>query len=429
MFIDKAKIYVKAGTGGRGCISFRREMHVPFGGPDGGNGGRGGSIYIEADKKLKTLYDFSRKVHFEAEVGDFGKGSNKTGHDGEDLYIKVPCGTQVFLFDEKTKDKKFRADLINDQDKICIAKGGRGGRGNASFKTKIRTAPRVAEKGEPGEELTVLLELKVIASIGLIGYPNAGKSTLLSRITKAKPQIADYPFTTLTPNLGVVFYREKNYIIADIPGLVEGSHSGKGLGFDFLRHVERTKVLVHLIDINGYDNHDVYENFDSINKELLLYNKSLAEKKQIVLLTKIDTLEKRDFSTIIKKIKAYKKIKVKTVIPISAVSGEGIELLLDTLSDVLAETKDVELPADTIKEENFIYEPEFNIKKIDDIYYVKGKKIENLVSMTMFDEEESFYRFYNIIKKMGVEKELLKLGIQEGDLVIIGDKEFNYKSW
>jgi GTPase len=429
MFIDRAKIYIKAGTGGRGSISFRREMHVPFGGPDGGNGGKGGDVYIECDKRLKTLYDFSRKVHFEAEVGDFGRGANKTGRNGKDLIIQVPCGTQVFLFNEKTKEKKFRADLVKDQDKICIAKGGRGGRGNASFKTKIRTAPRVAEKGEPGEEVVVRLELKVIASIGLIGYPNAGKSTLLSRITKAKPQIADYPFTTLTPNLGAVYHKNENYIIADIPGIIEGAHSGKGLGFDFLRHVERTKVLVHLVDINGYDNRDAYENFDSINKELVLYNKSLAEKKQIVVLTKIDTSEKKDFSKIIKKIKAYKKIKIEAVVPISAVSGEGIELLLDTLHKVLSKTKDVEFSQDTIKEENFIYEPEFKIEKIDGVYHVKGKKIEHLASMTYFEEEEAFIRFYNIIKKMGVEKELIKLGIQEGDLVVIAGKEFEYKNW
>ena len=290
MFLDTVKIFIKAGSGGDGCISFHREKYVEFGGPDGGNGGNGGNVFLITEKKMETLYDFKKQKHFEAEDGKNGKGSNMHGKKGNDLYIKIPIGTQVFFYNEETKEKIFKKDLIEENEIFKVASGGKGGRGNLSFKTQTRTAPRIAEKGEIGEEKILILELKLIANIGLLGYPNAGKSTFLSSITNAKPKIADYPFTTLHPNLGVIKYYDRHFLVADIPGIIEGAHKGLGLGLDFLKHIERTKILFHLLDVNGYENNnDLYINFLKMNDELFLYNPEIINKKQIVLITKMDT--------------------------------------------------------------------------------------------------------------------------------------------
>ncbi len=435
MFVDRTKIFIKAGNGGDGCISFRREKFVEFGGPDGGNGGKGGDVYFVADRNYVTLYDFTRNRHFFAKDGARGEGKLKNGAGGEDLTIRIPCGSEVYLFNEETGEKTFKVDLVNDGDKFKIANGGRGGRGNATFKTQTRTAPRIAEKGEPGDDIAIVLELKLIANIGLLGYPNAGKSTFLASTTNAKPKIADYPFTTLTPNLGVVKYFDRQFVIADIPGIIEGAHEGKGLGFDFLRHVERTKLLLHLIDVNGQDKKNIYENFITMNQELFLYNPNLAKKKQVVLITKIDTfLDTRDtrnqLEKLKKKILASKKYNVLKIFEISAVTHDGIRKFLDYLRDLM-DSEILNEADENEKKENitkFKLEPNFTVTRDENVFYVTGKKIETLVSMTYFNEPEALMRFQNILKKMGLDDELKKQGICEGDLVVISDFEFYFKN-
>jgi GTP-binding protein len=326
MFIDEATIYVKAGDGGNGCMSFRREKFVPKGGPDGGNGGRGGDIIFTASKHFRTLVEFHHKHHFKAQRGQHGKGSTKYGWNAEDLSVKVPRGTQIF--DQDTG--ALLADLINDGDRVIAAKGGRGGRGNAKFATPTRQAPRFAEDGKPGEEKNLRLELKLIADVGLIGYPNVGKSTLISVISAAKPKIAAYPFTTLTPNLGVVrIDSERSFVVADIPGLIEGAHSGKGLGDKFLRHIERTSLLVHMIDGSGSEGRDPLTDFKQINHELKSYSPELAKKPQIVALNKLDLAEnKLSFKAIKGKIE---KLGYETHL-ISAVTHAGVKDLVEAVA-------------------------------------------------------------------------------------------------
>ncbi len=285
MFVDHAKIFIKAGSGGNGCLAFRREKYVPRGGPSGGNGGQGGSVYLRSNPHLNTLLAFKYQQHFQAERGRHGEGSNRHGRDGEDCFIEVPVGTQVY--DESTGELLF--DLDRPEMKVVAAQGGRGGRGNASFATSTNQAPRRVEQGQPGEEKILLLELKVLADVGLVGYPNAGKSTLISVISAAKPKIADYPFTTLSPNLGVVQYDDFfTFVVADIPGLIEGAHEGSGLGDQFLRHVERTKLLVHLIDVSDLGGADPVHSYETISHELELYSPELTRKKQIVVASKMD---------------------------------------------------------------------------------------------------------------------------------------------
>ncbi len=315
MFIDEATIDVKAGNGGNGCISFRREKYVPKGGPDGGMGGRGGSVILRADRQLTTLMDYRYQRHYSAKSGDHGQGANKTGRNGEDIILRVPCGTIIKDVESETT----LIDLVEDKDEFIVAKGGRGGKGNAEFATSTNQAPRTAEKGTQGEERMIHLELKLLADIGLVGFPNAGKSTLISRISAAKPKIADYPFTTLAPNLGIVRYSEyKSFVVADLPGLIEGAHGGRGLGIQFLRHIERTKVLVFLIECFA---EDVREQYGILLNELELFNKELLKKPQIVLITKVDSVDD-DMR------KKLNKLKIKRGVPvhcISSVSGEGLE--------------------------------------------------------------------------------------------------------
>ena len=444
MFVDRSKIFVTSGHGGDGCLSFRREKYVELGGPDGANGGRGGDVYLIADKKHGSLYDFTKKRHFVADSGVNGKGALKNGKNGEDLYIAVPCGTLVYVYDEENDVKTFFMDLVNHGDKVRVVPGGRGGRGNAAFKTSNRNAPRIVEKGEPGKKITVLLELKLIASIGLLGYPNAGKSTFLSVITKAKPKIADYPFTTIKPNLGVIHYYDKNFVIADIPGIIEGAHKGVGLGFDFLRHVERTNILLHLIDVNGSDDKNIYENFINMNKELQLYSEKLAQKKQIVLITKKDTFFEEDLENRKKidefkrKILNVKNVEVLKIFEVSSLSREGLdefrEFLYNIMQTIEGDQKEG-LNGDVLStslEHNeqikeFKLAAKFLVKKKDEYFSVKGEEIERIAAMTNFNEAESLVYFQNIIKKMGIDEELKKQGIEEGDLVVIGDFEFYYQ--
>jgi GTPase len=321
MFIDQATIRVKAGNGGNGCVSFRHEKYIPKGGPDGGNGGKGGDVIIRADKQLTTLMDFRYKRNYRAEDGDNGKGANKTGKNASDIILRVPCGTII----KNAETDKIIVDFIDDGEEIMIAAGGKGGKGNAEFATSTNQAPRFAEKGKPGEEINIQLELKLLADVGLVGFPNAGKSTLISRISAAKPKIADYPFTTLIPNLGIVRYSEyKSFVVADMPGLIEGAHAGKGLGIQFLRHIERTRVLVFLIECTS-ENPKV--SYKTLVSELKSFNETMLKKPQIIAITKMDLADDALRKTI-KKISFRKSI---PIVPISAVTGKGLRELLDAV--------------------------------------------------------------------------------------------------
>ncbi len=433
MFVDKIKIFIEAGRGGNGCVSFRREKFVPYGGPDGGNGGKGGDVYLRANENLSTLYDFLLHPHYKSQPGEHGKGKNMHGKDGKDLIIDVPCGTVVYKLIEPSDSTKNRepqkillSDLKNPNDMVLVARGGRGGRGNAMFKTSTNQAPKIAELGEPGEKVTLLLELKLIADVGIIGLPNAGKSTLLSVITSAKPKIADYPFTTLSPNLGVCVYKTDRIVFADIPGIIENAHKGKGLGIEFLRHIERTRMLLHLIDVTAHN--EIYKNFVTVMKELKEYSLELYKKPMIVVLTKTDLLPKSNVEKLL--LKFVKKIKHK-IIPISAVTKQNITLLLNEVVNVLNKIKQkstVESQESLSEKEYKIYQykPEIEVIKQQGKFILRGENIERIVKMTNFELEESVKRLQKILKKVGVEKILKKRGIKPGDKVVIADIEFEY---
>jgi len=415
MFIDKVSIILKAGRGGEGCISFRREKYVPYGGPDGGNGGNGGSIYFEGDSQKTTLLDLSYKPRFKAEDGQKGSSGNKFGKSGEDLIVKVPLGTVIF------KNGEFYADLKTRSERILVVKSGRGGRGNASFKTAKHTAPRIAERGEFGEIAKVNLELRLIADIGIIGLPNAGKSTFLSKISDAKPRIADYPFTTLSPNLGVVNYNDKNFVVADIPGIINGAHKGKGLGIEFLRHIKRAKALVHIVDVNGFAGNGAYENYKAVNYELKKFSNYIIKKRVIVVLNKMDLSNSQE------NFRNFRKhFKNKKIFVISAKVGIGIDVLLGEMVKLLEKLTplifDEEERAIFVKK--YIYKPEFEINVEEGVFIVKGSKIETLTKMTRFDEEDALIRYKNILRKMGLETRLKKMGVQLGDTVKIGGFKF-----
>lgn len=415
MFVDHARIFVSGGHGGDGCLSFRREKYVEMGGPDGANGGRGGDVWFEADAHKTTLADFAYHPHFKGEAGSNGQSAKKTGRSGEDTLVRVPLGTLVY------KDGRLLADLKAAGQRFLAAKGGRGGRGNASFKTSINTAPRVAEKGEKGESHELELELKLLADVGLVGFPNAGKSTLLSRLTKAHPKIADYPFTTLSPNLGVAHAGERPFVVADIPGLIEGAHEGRGLGDEFLRHVERTRVLVHLVDMSGFDGKTPAQNFAALNKELAAYSKDLAKKPQLVAATKMDvTGADEQLAAFLKKAKKVK------VFPISSATGKGLPALLTAVVRLLDKTPETPSFA-TPETAAFLLEPDFQVARADNGFRVTGKKVERLVQMTNFKQDEAVARLQRIFRKMGVEKALEARGIAPGELVAIGTFEFHYR--
>lgn len=432
MFVDRVKIFVESGRGGNGCVSFRREKFVPLGGPDGGDGGKGGDVYLRVNPQMTTLYDFLLKPHYKAEDGEHGKGKNMAGKDGRDLYIDVPCGTVVYKVDSEGKEI-FLADLNQPNQVLLVAKGGRGGRGNTAFKSSTVRAPRIAELGQPGEKVTLVLELKLIADVGIIGLPNVGKSTLLSVLTKAKPKIADYPFTTLSPNLGVLSYDYNLRIVfADIPGLIEDAHKGKGLGIDFLRHIERTKILLHLVDISSGDVKKIYSDFNVVNKELKSYSEKLMNKPQLVVLNKMDLLPENEVEQIVKKFK--KKLKNKyEIVPISSVKRQNIDILLKKIVKLLRISKQAsrQEESEEIKvqeKETFEYQPSFTIEKIGDKFVIRGKKIEDLVKMTDLSSQESIERLQRIFTRLGIEKKLKQQGIKEGQVVIIGDVEFTYFS-
>ncbi|WP_028307647.1 GTPase ObgE [Desulfitibacter alkalitolerans] len=419
MFYDKAKIYVKAGDGGNGIVAFRREKYVPEGGPNGGDGGDGGSVILIGDKGLRTLVDFKYKPHVKAKKGEHGQGKNRHGRNAEDTILSVPLGTIVKNFDTG----ELIADVTEDGQRVVVARGGRGGRGNARFASAKNRVPVVAEKGEPGEEVTLFLELKLLADVGLIGMPNAGKSTLISVISAAKPKIADYPFTTLKPNLGVVSVDEgSSFVVADIPGLIEGAHQGAGLGHEFLRHIERTRIFVHVLDLTPVEDKNIIEAFNTINKELVLYNPKLADKKQIIAANKMDVSgAEKNLELLSKELEGKYEI-----FPISAVAGTGLKPLIGRIAQLIDEIEPEPLYAgDEIK---IFCEPEerFTIDREDGIFVVKGKEVEKHFAMTDFNNEEGVRRFQRILKVMGVENALLEKGINYGDTVRIGDLEFEF---
>lgn len=426
MFIDKASIQLKAGKGGNGAVAFRREIYVPAGGPSGGDGGKGGNLIFEVDPGMRTLMDFRYKKHYRAPNGEDGKSKNMYGKDGEDLILKVPPGT--IIKDENTG--QVLADLTGPGARKIIARGGKGGKGNTNFKTATRQAPKFATAGELGEELTVILELKLIADVGLVGFPNVGKSTILSIVTSASPKIADYHFTTLKPNLGVVSTKfGDSFVLADIPGLIEGAHTGIGLGHEFLRHVERTKVLIHVIDIAGLEDRDPIEDFEKINDELKLYSEKLINKPQIVAANKIDI---PGSEVNYEKLKTYMSSKGIEVFPISAVTNKGMDELFARVSTKLKEVEKNEREHPVAIEEEKIYTltPEeryqFTVSKENDIFVIEGKFLIKLIGSTNFDDMESLSYFQKILRTRGVNDKLKELGVQNGDTVKIYDIEFEY---
>lgn len=413
-FIDEARIYATGGRGGNGCLSFRREKYIAYGGPNGGSGGHGGDVWLVADPNLFTLLDLTYRPHYKAEDGGNGEGSDKSGKNGKDLTLLVPCGTVVKCA------SRILADMVKPGQKFMVAKGGRGGRGNAAFKTSRNTTPRIAEKGEPGQPMELDLELKVIADVGLVGSPNAGKSTVLSRVTKANPKIADYPFTTLSPNLGVSQHKGKSFMVADIPGLIEGAHDGKGLGVDFLRHIERTRILVHLVDVTGYGGHTAAEDFRIIQNELRAYSKILAQKPTIVAVNKMDLTDSEPLFRALKK-----SLKGKKIFSISAATGQGLNEVLDAVVETLSQPQPAPPPSPEATQD-FVVEPEFTIQQQNGVTVVTGAKPERMVAMTHFEQEESVRRILNIFKAMGLDRALKKNGVQNGDPVRIGKFEFTF---
>ena len=417
MFIDEAKIYVRSGKGGDGAVHFRREKYVPRGGPDGGDGGRGGNVIIKVSPTLNTLFEFQHNHRFIAADGKRGGRSDRTGRSAEDLIIQVPAGTVIY----DTDTGKVIADLVKGNDELVLCKGGRGGRGNTRFASSRDQAPRIAEKGEPGQERNLRLELKLIADVGIIGVPNSGKSTLLAAVSNARPKIADYPFTTIEPNLGVAnLDEEQTLVLADIPGLIEGAHSGAGLGYEFLRHIQRTKVLIHLLDGMA---EDPIADYSQINSELALFDPGLAKKPQIVAVNKIDlpVVEER-WSTLQRKLKR-KRI---SPIAISAIAGTNVRNLLYKAVELLRETPpipaQIEIP---------IYQPQtdprqFMIQRVANGWRVTGASIERAAAMTYWDNDASIRRFQRILETLGIDDALRQAGVKEGDMVNIGEYELEW---
>ena len=429
MFYDHTKIYVKAGDGGNGSIHFRREKFVPFGGPDGGDGGRGGSIYMEASCNLNTLIDYRYRQHFKATSGGAGARQKKHGNKGEDLILTVPCGTVI----RDAESGQLIADLVDGGQRVMVARGGRGGLGNVHFATATHQAPREAQKGEPGEERWLSLELRLIADVGLVGYPNAGKSTLLSVVTAAEPKIADYPFTTLSPNLGVVTIGqpgsgdEYSFVLADIPGLIEGAAQGVGLGHEFLRHVQRTRLLLHILDGAAYER-DPWQDFQAINQELREYDEHLATLPQIVVLNKMDLPEAQERWPALK---AKAEAAGYPAFAISAVAHQGTDELVQYTARRLQEIQQEEAErraAQTISEmESPVLRPQpedaFSITKESGVYVVRGKRVERAVNMTNLESEEGMARLQVTLARMGVTRALEEAGVEVGDRVRFGKVE------
>ena len=426
MFADRAKIFIKSGKGGDGHVSFRREIYVPNGGPDGGDGGRGGDIIFQVDKGLNTLTDYRHKRKYVAQAGDEGGKKNKHGKDAENLILKVPEGTII----KEELSGKIIADMSGDNKRITVLKGGHGGRGNQHFATPTMQVPKYASPGGKSKELNVMLELKVIADVGLVGFPNVGKSTFLSRVTNATPKIANYHFTTLNPNLGVVDLGESaGFVIADIPGLIQGASQGVGLGLEFLRHIERTKVIIHMVDAAGVEGRDPVEDINAINEELMAYNPELLKKPWVIAANKIDAIYSEDESPL-DKIRAEFEPKGIKVFPISAVSGKGLKELLYHVYELLKSIPEGPTVYEADYDPNeFIDDPSepFTVEKVSEgLYLIEGPRIERMLGYTNIEDERGFVFFQNFLKNNGILEQLEGLGIEEGDTVKMYGHEFEY---
>ena len=428
MFVDRAKIYVRSGKGGDGHVSFRREKYVPDGGPDGGDGGRGGDVIFAVDEGLNTLIDFRHIQKYKAGDGEEGGKKNCRGKDGKDITIKVPQGTVI----KEANSGQIIVDMSGDNRKVVLLKGGKGGNGNQHYATPTMQAPKYAQPGQPAQELQLQLELKVIADVGLVGFPNVGKSTLLSRVTNARPKIANYHFTTLNPNLGVVdLDGAKGFVIADIPGLIEGASEGVGLGHEFLRHIERTKVIIHVVDAAGTEGRDPIADIYAINKELEAYNPEIASRPQVIAANKMDAIYEEDQEAALKAIREEFEPKGMKVFPISAVSGQGLSELLFEVSRML----------ENIGEETTVFEPEYFPEKLlegmdepysvtydedEKEYVVEGPRIEKMLGYTNLESEKGFRFFQNFLKENGILDELEAMGIKDGDTVRLYGLSFDY---
>lgn len=421
MFVDEAILELQAGRGGNGCMAFRREKYVEMGGPFGGNGGNGGNIIFKVDEGLNTLIDLKYKKLYKAPSGCHGQGKGMHGANAKDLIIKVPLGTVI----TDLETNLVIADLINKDDEIVVVKGGRGGRGNMAFATHNNPAPAFCENGEPGEIKKVKVELKLLADVGLVGLPSVGKSTIISKISAAKPKIAAYHFTTLKPNLGVVkASNNTSFVVADLPGLIKGASLGEGLGDKFLKHIERTRVIAHVVDISGIEGRDPYEDYLTINKELENFNKTIMDKPQIIIANKMDMPSSK------KNLEEFSKKVNVPIYPISAIDGKGLDKVVDVLATYLDKIK--KQPLMDVKEASHVvykYQEEvpFKIFKEKDGFRIKGEKIEKLLKMTWFASDEAYRRFSNKMKKMGIEEKLREMGAKNGDMIYILDYEFEYR--
>lgn len=421
MFIDEAVVELIAGSGGNGCLAFRREKYVAMGGPFGGNGGKGSDIIFKVDSGLNTLVDFKYKKIIKGYKGENGMGKGMHGKNAENIIIPVPPGTVIIDYDTNL----VIADLTKDNEEHVVAKGGRGGRGNMAFATQSNPAPHYAENGEPGERIKVKIELKLMADVGLVGMPSVGKSTFISKISASKPKIADYPFTTLKPNLGVVKTNDnRSFVVADLPGLIEGASLGHGLGDKFLKHTQRTRVIAHIIDMSGYTN-DPYQDYITINKELENFDKSLIKKPQIIIANKMDMPSSKE------NLKSFKQKVNKEVYEMSAIKGEGIDKIILKLANMLDEIPKENLYKDEKFESHVIYkfkeEKPYKITKENDTWVISGKEVEKLIIMSRLDTDEAILRFSNKLRKMGIDDELRQLGAKDGDPIRIMEYEFEFK--
>lgn len=423
MFVDEVIIDVTAGSGGDGCTAFRREKYVPMGGPDGGNGGNGSNIIFKVDRGLKTLLDLRYHRIIKGERGAHGMGSTKNGKNAKDIYIKVPEGTTVTDLDTGL----IVADLTKHDEEVVVAYGGRGGRGNKAFATAANPAPNISEYGEPGEKRRLKIELKLLADVGLVGLPSVGKSTLISNVSACKAKVAAYHFTTLVPNLGVVKVKDgRTFVMADLPGLIKGASLGEGLGDQFLKHIERTKVIVHIIDMGGFEGRNPYDDYMTIQKELENFNPNILKKPQIILANKMDL---PDFEKNLEEFK--KKVKDIPIYPISAILLEGVDDALIHIADLVYSTENAPIYDEEQMESHVLYkfkkENSYNVYKENDYYVISGEQIEKLLKMTKFNSDDAILRFARKLRKMGIDDKLEELGAKAGDRVKILDFEFEYR--
>lgn len=421
MFVDEVIVNLYAGRGGDGCMAFRREKYIPMGGPFGGNGGKGGDIIFKADEGLRTLIDLRYQKHIKANVGANGQGKNKNGKSADDTIVNVPLGTTIKDYETGV----VIADLTKNNQEVVVAFGGRGGYGNVTLATKDNPCPSFCERGEPGEERKVIVELRMLADVGLVGLPSVGKSTILSMITNANPKIASYHFTTLSPNLGVVSTDDYSYTVADLPGLIEGASEGAGLGHKFLRHIERTKIIAHVIDMSGSEGRDPYQDYLSIRKELENFSEKLIKKPEIIIANKMDIEGSKD--NLIK----FKEHVKEPIYEISAINNKGLDTVINELLNLVKNTKDEVLFDEDIQESHVLYKfkvtKPFSISKDNKVYVISGEKVEKMFKMTNFNTEEALVRFSNKLRKMGLDEELEKMGINDGDIVRIMDYEFEWQ--